>query len=1401
MSNSVESSIIIPVFNQWQLTRPCLLALKDTLAGKVCEIIVVDNGSTDATVEECPRLGEELFGTLFCYHRSDVNLNFGPASNLGAKLAKGNFLIFLNNDTIPLPGWYEPLLDDFAKFPDIAATGPLLLYPEREPFGFTVQHLGVFVSPTLKLGHLYEGIPADSVLVKKRRFFQVITAACMVLRRSLFHEIGMFDEAYTNGFEDADLCARLWQAGYKMTVNSDARVIHHTSQTPGRHTHEKENSAQLISKTLHLLIPDWHIHLANDGLILRVSPWQALQGSLPTGEQYELLSRFAAVSSLDEIKNTLLRFPLWEEGYAALIQQMKAQGADTESLELSCCKLWPSPPSLLELHETACKNRSQQTATFALSVLMSFCKSYEAYVAQAQEMLQWAGEIGVNKLAERYEAWLAQREEFRTQQFLPFLGSLRNLMQSFSFSPGSNWAYTLWRELADQPSRMLPEANILHTHEGAITFSVLMPVYNPKPEHLSAAVDSLLSQSYPHWELCIADDASPEPHVRTILEELIRKDARIRVVYREENGHIAAATNTALSMARYRYAALMDQDDLLTPDAFQVVAKAIAEHPEGLLFYSDEDKIADGGDIFFPYFKNNSWDVDLLLGQNMVNHLGVYTTERLRGIGGFREGFNGAQDYDMLLRYTEGVAPSYFIHIPKVLYHWRAHADSTAADIGAKPEVLGSAVRALEQHLDRMGIAGDVELNGQYSRIRYTLPKPLPLVSLIIDLDSGCTLAPSLAQALTGKTGYTKLEIIFVYDAESEPKHIAQLERWASTQRQVKLLPQKKGLSYGIRRNAANSMANGKLLGFLDPKIIPLSANWLEEMVSRLLQPGVAVLGGRIIDQRGKVYHQGYSTDATGRLFSFSRDADCADPGYFAWLALARTVTAVEPRCLLTHKVYLDELNGFGPHLGGVGAIDFCLRLKEKGLRSVATPFAEFLLLDSAEENSSAYKAVDWESGIFVNDAYLYKYWRGWLKPCNPNLDAGVGTWFLHWADERDNHPDECLSATARPVAPSRKILFVAHDCFKTGAPYSLLRLMRWLQKNTDYAMGVLALLGGPLQEEFESIGPVEVVRDHKAFQAFGPRPTLVEVEQALPRLLRQMGGKPDCILGNTAVSPLAYPALSDLQVPVITRVAELPDVIKRFVQPQIIREMLIHTDHFVAVSPPVRDMIHIMGALGEQISIIQGGIEQYPTELDAARRANLLQSLGFRLDIPVLWGCGTLGITKGADLFYDACLKLHLSGITDFQAIWVGKPDGTVPGWEAHHMALRGKNLIATPGYIETPYLLMKPGDIFLLTSREDPFPLVALEAAERGVPIVAFEGSGGMDDVIAQGAGVFAKYGDTQHMAEQVTKLLGNPHAAISIGQKGRQIVLENYTLDILGKKYVQLFESMTGENSKRQ
>ena len=241
--------------------------------------------------------------------------------------------------------------------------------------------------------------------------------------------------------------------------------------------------------------------------------------------------------------------------------------------------------------------------------------------------------------------------------------------------------------------------------------SVVMPVYNPHPLWLEGAISSVLRQIYPRWQLCIADDASTDPAVRHMLKRYAQADPRIKVIFRKQNGHISAASNSALSLAHGEWVALLDHDDVLPENALFWVVDTINKHPECSLIYSDEDKIDEAGQRSDPYFKCD-WNVDLFYSQNMFSHLGVYRIDLIRKVGGFRTGLEGSQDYDLALRCLEQVASTQVKHVARVLYHWRIHAASTAYSSEAKPYAMIAGERAINDHLNRIGVNAKAEAVG-----------------------------------------------------------------------------------------------------------------------------------------------------------------------------------------------------------------------------------------------------------------------------------------------------------------------------------------------------------------------------------------------------------------------------------------------------------------------------------------------------------------------------------------------------------------------------------------------------------------------------------------------------------------------------------------------------------------
>ena len=473
--------------------------------------------------------------------------------------------------------------------------------------------------------------------------------------------------------------------------------------------------------------------------------------------------------------------------------------------------------------------------------------------------------------------------------------------------------------------------------------SILMPVYNPEPGELREAIESVLAQSYPHWELCIVDDASSASGVARVLREHAARDPRVRVHRRERNGHIAAASNDALAMAKGRFIGLLDQDDRLAPHALYHVAMAIDEQPDVGLIYSDEDKIDVNGRRYGHYFKPD-FNPDLLRSHNMISHFGVYRRELVVELGGFREGFDGAQDYDLALRVVDRLERHQIRHLPRILYHWRAGAHSTAADPEAKPYALRAAIRAMEDHLRRNHLDARVAESDLFPgtlRVRYALPAEPPLVSIIIPTRNARRLVEQCIGSIRQQTRYPNYEILLVDNGSDDPAALAAFERLAAEG--VRVLPYPHPFNYSAINNFAAGKARGELLAFVNNDIEVIAPDWLDEMVALALRPGTGAVGARLWYPDDRLQHGGVVLGLGGVAGHAMKYLPKGDPGYCARALLRQNYSAVTAACLVVRRVLFEEVDGFDEtHLAvAFNDVDLCLRLREVGYDNVWTPWAE----------------------------------------------------------------------------------------------------------------------------------------------------------------------------------------------------------------------------------------------------------------------------------------------------------------------------------------------------------------------------------------------------------------------------------------------------------------------------
>jgi GT2 family glycosyltransferase len=479
--------------------------------------------------------------------------------------------------------------------------------------------------------------------------------------------------------------------------------------------------------------------------------------------------------------------------------------------------------------------------------------------------------------------------------------------------------------------------------------SIVMPVYNPNLVWLQAAIESVQNQVYPHWQLCIADDKSTNPKVR---EELLRYqtlDKRIKIIFRETNGHISAASNSALELATGEWIALMDQDDVLTPEALYYVFEALQQNPAAGLIYSDEDKIDETGKRFSPYFKSD-WNPDLFLSHNMICHLGVYKAGLVKAVGGFRVGTEGSQDYDLALRCIETLTPDQIVHIPRVLYHWRSHADSTAQSGSNKGYALRVGQQVLNEHFQRMGINATSELLdfGMY-RTRYKLPDPRPLVSLIIPTRNGLKLLRQCIESIVSKTEYTNYEIVIVDNNSDEEDTLKYLDK-ISREERIQVIRDTRPFNYSALNNSAAKAIKGEYLGLINNDIEVISGDWLSEMVGLASQHGVGAVGARLWYPDNTLQHGGVILGISGVAGHSHKGLPRNAPGYFGRAQLIHTLSAVTAACLIIRKDIFWEVGGLDEENLKVAFndVDFCIRVREAGYRNVWTPYAELYHHESA---------------------------------------------------------------------------------------------------------------------------------------------------------------------------------------------------------------------------------------------------------------------------------------------------------------------------------------------------------------------------------------------------------------------------------------------------------------------
>ncbi len=508
--------------------------------------------------------------------------------------------------------------------------------------------------------------------------------------------------------------------------------------------------------------------------------------------------------------------------------------------------------------------------------------------------------------------------------------------------------YNLWCEHSELTEYDIEEINNnINEFKEKPLFSIIVPVYNVDQEWLERTIDSVRAQLYEKWELCLCDDLSPSPHIRQVLTQYAELDSRIKVIFKEKNEGIALTSNAAFALATGDYVGLLDHDDEISIDALYENAKVINTNPDVGLIYSDEDKLDMQGRRCDPFFKPD-FSLELLRSQNYICHFTVIKKSILDEIGGFRNGYDGSQDHDLILRTVEKTSKVY--HIPKILYSWRKIPGSTAAVYDSKSYAWEAGRKAVQDSLERNNIEGITtfaKYQGSY-RVRPNIIGN-PLVTIIIPFMDKADLLETAVTSILEKTQYRNFEILGVSNNSKEPKTTNLLKSLTDRDERVKFIEYNVPFNFSDINNHAVSVAKGDYIVLLNNDIEIISPEWLEALLELAQNPEIGAVGGKLYYKDDTIQHAGIVVGMAGIAgpphHLFHRD----DVGYYARAHVIHNVSAVTGACLMVKKQLYETVGGMDNENFGIAYndIDFCLKLLQRGYRNVFTPYCEMYHFES----------------------------------------------------------------------------------------------------------------------------------------------------------------------------------------------------------------------------------------------------------------------------------------------------------------------------------------------------------------------------------------------------------------------------------------------------------------------
>ena len=561
--------------------------------------------------------------------------------------------------------------------------------------------------------------------------------------------------------------------------------------------------------------------------------------------------------------------------------------------------------------------------------------------------------------------------------------------------------YEQWLERFDLPQSAEQASAIYQQLVSTPLISIIMPVYNVDAQWLRGAIESVLDQSYGHWQLCIVDDASSNPDVAELLDTYRDSDPRIQIARNADNLGISESSNHALQFAEGDFVGLLDHDDLLARDALLFNAALISDDPEVDLVYSDEDKISVQGKRNTPFFKPD-FCPELLLGQNYIGHFVVARKSLVDAVGGFRKGFDGAQDYDLLLRLCSKTARVQ--HIPRILYHWREIPGSTASAFDSKTYAGQAGRKALEQFVtdNRLGATVDNGASPGTYMTRFAVSGS-PLVSIILPFRDQPALLDRCLASIFSQSSWQPLEVIALDNQSEQADTRAVVDRWLDSGKPFQVIPYDATFNYSRICNLGVEEAGGEYIVLLNSDIEITSDNWIETLLGHAQQPAAGAVGAKLLYPDHTLQHAGIVVGIDNGAGHAYKHFPADHRGYFLRLSLAHNVSALTGALLMVKKDRYIQVGGLDEEDFGVAYndVDFCLKLIQAGYRNLLIPECVAIHHESSSrgyERSPEQQTRHDNEKRRLGDKWQAFFARG--DPCyNPNLTLAREDYSLNFSD------------------------------------------------------------------------------------------------------------------------------------------------------------------------------------------------------------------------------------------------------------------------------------------------------------------------------------------------------------------------------------------------------------------